>query len=108
MDTNTANALYEAIKGSTLDELARELFRAAIQYARYRTDWALASLDERKEMDAARSRAHDTFIDSCNILSRNMGKIGEDNRWRALLGDDRKVIGDFACHLHCLLGLQAR
>ncbi len=24
------------------------------------------------------------------------------------LDDDRKVIGDFACHLHGLLGLEAR
>ncbi|MFZ1641935.1 MAG: hypothetical protein WAV07_11025 [Candidatus Contendobacter sp.] len=32
---------------------------------------------------------------------------GETIGWRALLGDDRKNIGDFACYLHCLLGVKS-
>jgi len=35
-------------------------------------------------------------------------KSGQSIRWRERLGDDRKVIGDFACHLHAILGLRAR
>jgi len=52
--------------------------------------------------------SHDAFIDSCNILSRNMAKAGEDNSWREVLGDNRKEIGDFACYLSCILGIKAR
>jgi len=37
-----------------------------------------------------------------------MGKAGEDNSWRMKLGDDRKDLGDFACYLHCLLGILSR
>ena len=59
-------------------------------------------------MDAARTRCHDAFIACCNILSRNMLASGEDNQWRSEIGTDRKALGDFACLLHCLLGLHAR
>lgn len=51
--------------------------------------------------------AHNALIDSTNILSRVMVKIGEDAAWRQKLGDDRKEIGDWACHVHALLGIEA-
>ncbi len=35
-------------------------------------------------------------------------KDGETIEWRAALGDDRKVIGDFACYVVLLVGLSAR
>jgi hypothetical protein len=108
MDINEASTVYKAIRKTSLVLLADDLVKAAIQYARFRTDWAVATVEGRKDMDTARSRAHEALIDACNILSRNMAKIGEDNRWRVVLGADRKEIGDFACYLHCLLGLQAR
>lgn len=63
----------------------------------------LSSREQRIEMDQRRRLAHNTFIDACN-----MGAEGEDNSWRADLGDDRKIIGDFACFVHCFLGIEAR
>lgn len=59
-------------------------------------------------MDASRAAAHDTFIDACNILSRAMLAAGEPIAWRAEIGTERGDIGDFACLLHCVLGLRAR
>jgi len=58
-------------------------------------------------MERHRTATHDTLIDACDILSRNMKKSGEDASWRALL-KERKEIGDFACYIHCVLGLAAR
>jgi tetratricopeptide (TPR) repeat protein len=46
--------------------------------------------------------------DACNILSRAMNERGKDISWRAQLGQDRREIGDFACYIHCILGLSAR
>jgi hypothetical protein len=43
-----------------------------------------------------------------NIISRNRAMEDEDNSWRAALGDDRKIIGDSACYIHCFLGIGAR
>lgn len=108
MDFTDAIKIYEAIRRSQWTSLADDLVGAAVKYARIRTDWALSSADERREMDEARSRAHKAFIDWFNSLIRNMVKYGEDNSWRTRLGDGRKKIGDFAFQLHCLIGILAR
>ncbi len=92
---------------TTEAELKENLTRCAVRYARLRTDWRQApGPAERLAMDASRTAAHNALIDACNILSRNMARHGESTTWRKRLGDDRKVIGDFTCHLHCLLGLE--
>lgn len=103
-----AHEVYRAIRASRHASLADELVAAAVRYARIRVDWMMADAHARREMDEARTRAHNAFIECCDILSRAMAKAGEGNRWRERIGDDRKSIGDFACHLHCLLGILAR
>jgi hypothetical protein len=107
-----ARICYEMIRDADLPPrlhgLRRDLYLKSLDYARIRADWRLAPREQRLDMDRGRRLAHNAFIDACNILSRNMGAEGEDNSWRAELGDDRKVIGDFACHLHCFLGIEAR
>ena len=108
MTFEEAKQVFEAMEASSLDSLRRDLVSAAVRYAGMRVEWALADLADRPRMDVARTAAHDALIDACNILSRNMARAGEDNRWRARLGDDRKAIGDFACYLHALLGIRAR
>ena len=60
-----------------------------------------------RKTGAERIAAHEALIDACDILSRAMGRSGEDNSWRRLLGDDRREVGDFACFVHCNLGLRA-
>lgn len=108
MTHENARNVLEAIERSQLGDLRQQMLEAAVRYAGLRAAWALAAPDARTAMDADRTAAHNAFIDSCNIMSRNMAKHGEDNRWRAALGDDRKTIGDLACHLHALLGIRAR
>jgi len=89
-------------------DLKKELYQSAIKYARIRTDWYLLSLKDRAEMESSRTRAHDSFIDCCNALSRHMQKSDLDNSWRKQIGSDRRDIGDFACYIHAWLGLKAR
>ena len=105
---DNARRCYGIICESALSSLRDDLFRKGVEYARVRAEWQLSSREERIELDQRRTLTHNTFIDACNILSRNMAKEGEDNSWRAELGDDRKIIGDFAFFLHCFLGLAAR
>lgn len=108
MNLSEAKEIFETIKLTKHTSLMGDLVVAAIRYARIRTDCAIANYEERKDIDAARTATHNVFIDCCNILSRNMGKSGEDNSWRVRLTENRKVIGDFACYLHCILGIQVR
>jgi hypothetical protein len=59
-------------------------------------------------MESARTAAHNAPIDALNILSRAMIKAGENTIWRKEISDDRQEIGDWACHVHAYLGIQAR
>ena len=101
--------LLLSLRGTTTaDELLRDLIDAAVRYARVRVDWCLGNREDRLELESTRTAAHNVLIGACNALSRAMMRANEDNEWRASLGSNRQVIGDMACHLHCLLGLAAR
>jgi len=102
LDYHTAYHAFTSVQNSKLAELRKSLFKAAVHYATIRAEWEFQSIDDR--LDAARTIIHNRFIDSCNILSREQVKIGEDNSWRNSIGMERKLIGDFACYVSCLLG----
>ena len=99
--------VYEALKSGD-EHLRLQLLRTAIRYSNMRVEWLLMTSAERLEVDRQRTAAHNAFIDAVNILSRAMGKAGQDNSWRQVLGDNRKDIGDFACFLVAHLGILAR
>jgi len=82
------------------------MFASAMRYARIRVDWRCHP--SKKELSESRTRAYNALIDDCNIVRRHMGKHGRDTSWRESLGDDRASIGDFACFLHCIIGLKAK
>jgi hypothetical protein len=108
MTQDIAREYYRLILSSRCEEQRDDLLRYAADYARERALWKLASPEERIERDPHRSRVHDCFIDSCNILSRAQVKNGENARWRADLGTNRGEIGDFACYVTLFLSLDAR
>ena len=107
MNQKAAIEKFENIRTSEV-ELKHSLILCAVRYARMRTDWRLASPDERRAMDSARTAAHDALIDAANILSDAMVKAGEDVAWRRKLGDDRNKIGDWVCYIHAHLEIEAR
>jgi hypothetical protein len=108
MDLHQAQSIWGQVKQARHHELKGAFIKAAVRYARIRTDWRLSSCEERAGMDIGRSRAHDALIAAGNALSRNMAKSGEGIAWRDELGMNRIQIGDFACLLHCILGIEAQ
>ena len=108
MTHQSAEKLYALLSTTQQVELKRDLESAAVAYAHWRAQWALATPDERRDMDAARSASHNVLIDSCNVLARAMTQAGEDSLWRDLLGNDRKDIGDLGCYVACSLAISAR
>jgi len=84
------------------------LVDTAIRYAQLRLEWLRASADRQSVIGADRSACHNSLISACDALARNMESADEESSWRMILGNDRKRIGDFACFLHCILGLSAR
>ena len=107
MNHEAATQILDDIHTAEL-QLKRDLILCAVRHSRLRTDWRLADLAERKAMDAARTSAHNALIDAANILSMAMISAQENPSWRRKLGDDRKDIGDWACHVHARLGILAR
>jgi hypothetical protein len=108
MEHNAAFTIYQQISRSQCVDLRRDLVEAAIRYAALRVQWLQTEGEVRADVDVRRTRAHNAFIDQCNILARTMAARGEDISWRETLGQNRKDIGDFACYIHCFLGLAAR
>jgi hypothetical protein len=113
MEYSTAREIYQKLNAATKGDedaeiLYRDLVKLAVDYARRRTNWQLMDIEARIQMDEARTIAHDAFIGSCNSLSRYLERVGRDTSWRDMLTDERKEIGDFACYLHALLGVEAR
>lgn len=105
MDWQTAIKAFELIKGrfheETMEDCRKDLLQKAVRYARVRADWELDG--PTIEKDEYRTRTHDAFIAACDILGRMM-----DPSWRLMLGTTRQEIGDFACFVHCFLGILAR
>ena len=52
MNLDQVTRVYLHLRQSTCASLVEALFVAAVTYARLRTDWALATIERRKEMDA--------------------------------------------------------
>ena len=97
------------------DEDGKEIFdeyiAAAIKYAAIRAGWNLLSREEKADTDANRTACHNKVIFHLNILSRYLASKGKDISWCDELGDEnenRKKIGDFACYVALMEGLDAR
>ncbi len=108
MDFKEAEQILQIIKSSNLQGLSDLFLKSAVRYAQIRVEWYYSDQDERTDIDPIRMRAHEALIGNCNALARNMKEAGEDDSWRKKLGDDRKRIGDFACLVHALIGIEAR
>lgn len=95
-------------------ELFGELLRVSVRYAAIRAEWPLLSREEKADRDSNRTSCHDSVIIHVNMLARYLKKQEKPVIWRDRLGyeendsDNRKVIGDFACYLAFVNGLNAR
>lgn len=109
MDVSQAMSILDDIERSSVaGARCRPWLEAAVRYAEIRVAWGMADAAGRLAMDLSRTSAHNVFIDECNIVSRSMAAAGESNAWRGEIGMERGEIGDFACIIHCVLGLRAR
>lgn len=95
-------------------EIYGELVAAAAKYADIRAKWLLLGREEKAETDSRRTSCHDSVIVKCNMLARHVRMQGGEAAWRECLGDEegdlynRKRIGDMACYLAFVNGLNAR
>lgn len=108
MQLSEVSQILDIINNSVHQVLVKSLLNKAVRYSGLRCEWYFADGERRIEMDQERTLAHNAFISSCDILSRNMLQAGEDSSWRKKIGQDRKEIGDFACLLIAVIGIRSR
>lgn len=95
-------------------ELYNDLIKVATRYAAIRANWLLMSREEKMEQDPSRTSCHNSVITHFNMLARYLKQQEKTAVWRDELGyeeDDsynRKAIGDFACYLAFVNGINAR
>lgn len=90
------------------DEFVNDFISKAIRYATIRANWELMDNETKMKEDSGRTVVHNALIDSLNILARLISMSGVDVSWREQLGDQRKRIGDFACFVVYMLGINNR
>ena len=109
-----AHEIYEKMlleidfNDSDIKEIWNDLIQNCLEYAAIRSKWLTYTQDQRREKDSVRTAKHNVLISSFNMLSRYLEKIGKGISWRNALGDERKRIGDFACYIAFIFGLNAR
>jgi hypothetical protein len=89
-------------------ELIKAMVCCAIDYAGIRARWGLLSTIEMARMNQTRSQYHDLFIQAIDNLAGYLMENRTKIEWRELLGDDRKRIGDFACYISYIKGIDSR
>ena len=95
-------------------ELYDELMASAIVYADIRARWSRMTREEKRDADEGRTMKHDSVIININKLARLLHMNGRDIAWRDRLGyteedpGKRRRIGDFACYLAFVAGINAR
>ncbi len=93
--------------------LKHHLLRNAAEYLTARLNWAVADEVERRNLDAGRSRTHDSFLVLLNIVTRQSARTGAGLEWRKEFGvqgecEERRALGDFACYLAFCSAIAAR
>ena len=95
-------------------ELYNELMKVTTRYAVIRANWLFASREEKNEQDTGRTFCHNSVIIHFNMLARYLKQQGKAAAWRDALGYEeedpynRKAVGDFACYLAFVNGINAR
>ncbi len=95
-------------KTEDIMDFVKDMVDKANKYTSIRCKWEFMTNEERMEEDSMRTALHNSFITSINIVSRILASEGLDISWREKLGDDRKILGDFACFMSYMIGITNR
>lgn len=95
-------------------ELYDEIVEKACEYAEIRAKWTLMDKEWKMDAEPGRTAKHNSVIIKFNQLARYLKMQGKEAAWRDMLGyeeDDRynrKTIGDMACFLTYIYGINGR
>ena len=108
MTYQRASDIFETLTETKQRQQMGEMTQLAIEYARLRVDHLIAAPDKQTQLGHQRSKVHNALITACDALAQAMEANHEDTLWREAIGQDRRDVGDFACYVHCKLGIESR
>ena len=108
MTYERASKIFETLTESKQRQQLGTMTQLAIEYARLRVDHLIAAPDKQSQLGHHRSKIHNALIAACDALAQAMEAAHEDTLWREAIGQDRKDVGDFACYVHCIMGIESR
>ncbi len=95
------------------EALKTNFIEKAVDYARIRTDWYFMDIDSKRDKDNGRTKKHNALIESIKSIYNYMKSNDMNVNWYEELPDyrspsGRKEWGDFACYIHCYIGILQR
>lgn len=119
LTVDAMHCVHLHMRKSLTDDIAKELYedlvKSATKYASHRMNWLLYDRCQRMEYDKYRTSSHDALLAAMNSFSRYIrnrdGKLAWDDDFVISKDDNnfnRKKVGDFACYIAFINGLNAR
>ena len=118
LDVQTGIQIYDRLLAALPDnedanDLLNDFYKSLRDYAQIRGNWLLIDRKERINTDRSRTMCHDSVITNVNMMKRYLDSIGTDTSFMDVFACEdertkRKMIGDFACIVFCLMGIEAR
>lgn len=119
LDMNEGIMLYNKIlselpeNDEDANDILKDFLSSIRDYAQMRGNWLLLSREEKIEIDKTRTMFHDSVITHINMMRKYLESLGKDTRYFDVLESEdakieRKKIGDFACIVFCIMGIEAR
>ena len=114
LSAETCERAYEMLlepeysQDETYMHMLNAFVESCIRYASYRISWNLYSYAQKTEIDPERTRHHNQVIADAKSLYNYMENTGMNSFWFDRISENRKTIGDFACYVAYVQGVNAR
>ena len=103
--TKIHDLMLEQLNDERIQLQYYDVLRSAGEYVVYRQKWNLLNAFQKAMIDDERTEKHDAFIYEMGLLS----DMSNDGTWAEMLDlENRKRVGDFACWLMFVEGINAR
>lgn len=96
------------LKDTEFQKVWQDFVLASVEYATIRGKWLFLSREEKIDTDEHRSICHNKVIYQLKFIKGLIAEKNGDTTWFSDFHEDRKRIGDFACFVSYIYGINAR
>lgn len=118
LDINDGIRIYNQMMTDLPDEedakaVLADFYACVRDYATMRGEWQTLHIESKIMQDRTRTIHHDSVIIHINMIKKYLEQKGRDISYFNLIKHEnrmieRKLAGDFACIVFCLMGIESR